>query len=61
MAFATASLGPRQGPMKLEEIVNEAESLLSEYSNVIPLRFWLRSADAIQKQVTRLLGLIGPS
>jgi hypothetical protein len=45
--------------MKLEEIVNEAESLLSEYSNVIPLRFWLRSADAIQKQVTQLVRLVG--
>ncbi|KAF2663475.1 hypothetical protein BT63DRAFT_430320 [Microthyrium microscopicum] len=50
MALAISSLGPRRGPMSIDELLEEAESLLVEYSPQIPLRFWLRSADAIQKQ-----------
>jgi hypothetical protein len=37
--------------MSIDELMQEAESLLVDYSTHIPLRFWLRSADAIQKQV----------
>ena len=44
-------LGPRQGPMSIEDIISEAENMLGEYNPNIPLRFYLRSADAINKQV----------
>jgi hypothetical protein len=51
MAYTTASLGPHQGPMAIDDIINEADQLLEDYTPVIPLKFWLRSADTIQKQV----------
>jgi hypothetical protein len=44
-------LGPRPGPMSIEDIVAEAEKMLSAIKPNIPLRFYLRSADAINKQV----------
>jgi STAM-binding protein len=44
-------LGPRQGPMSIDEIIAEAENMLGGYNPNIPLRFYLRSADAINKQV----------
>jgi STAM-binding protein len=48
--YRITSLGPNSGPMSIEEIVLEAESQLTDYNPNIPLRFWLRTADAVQKQ-----------
>jgi hypothetical protein len=49
-AFSAASLGPRQGPMSIDDIVRETEIVLNDYNPTIPLQFWLRAANAIQKQ-----------
>jgi len=49
--FEVTGLGPRQGPMSIEDIISEAENMLGGYNPNIPLRFYLRSADAINKQV----------
>lgn len=46
-----AGLGPRQGPMSVEEITSEAEDMLRAYNPNIALKMFLRSADAINKQV----------
>jgi hypothetical protein len=48
-----AGLGPRQGPMSVEEITSEADDMLKAYNPNIPLKMFLRSADAINKQVLR--------
>jgi hypothetical protein len=53
-AFSAASLGPRQGPLSIDDIVRETEIVLGDYTAAIPLQFWLRAANAIQKQA-RLL------
>jgi hypothetical protein len=50
--FEVTGLGSRQGPMSIEEIISEAENMLGGYNPNIPLRFYLRSADAINKQVS---------
>jgi STAM-binding protein len=49
-AFSAASLGPRQGPMSIDDIVRETDVVLGDYTPAIPLHFWLRAASAIQKQ-----------
>jgi hypothetical protein len=48
--FSAASLGPRQGPMSIDEIIREAEIVLGGYTTATPLQSWLRAANAIQKQ-----------
>jgi STAM-binding protein len=49
MASAAGSLGPRRGPLAIDEIANEAGNF--EYNQNIPLKSWMRTADVIQKQV----------
>lgn len=47
-----ASSGFGKEPLDVAGIVKEAGNF--EYNPNIPLRYWLRTADAIQKQVTSL-------
>jgi STAM-binding protein len=44
-----ASLGLRRGPLSVEDIAKDAGNFA--YDADIPLRNWMRTADAIQKQV----------
>lgn len=38
-------------PLSVEEIVQQAGNF--DYNQMVPLRYWLRSADTIQKEVRR--------
>ncbi len=44
--------GLRARPLSVEELAEKAGAF--EYNAVIPLRYWLRTADTLQKEVRHL-------